>query len=211
MKHIIFDVDGLLVDTEPIHYESWGLIFQRHGLHISDEEYGKLFVGTSDLFVAQWLIRKGHSSDEPEVLVKEKAALFWENCIKAKPLPGVVSLLEKLNGSPMSVASSSNLDVVKRMLNGAGLESYFLYMTGGDEVENLKPAPDIYLLAVKKAGVSANECVALEDSESGASSAIAAGVRAIAVPTIWTKTQLFPKNCTIVNSILEAEELIRKN
>ncbi|RMF05882.1 HAD family phosphatase, partial [Candidatus Woesearchaeota archaeon] len=146
VRHIIFDMDGLLVNTEPMHYEAWKKVFEKHGASLTKEVFSE-FVGKGNDYVAGWLLAGQGILATPEELIAEKTRFLNEFLDKVEPMPYAVELLEKLRsqkGLVLSVASSSQKQVVVRMLEATGILKFFDFLNAGDEVERTKPSPDVY-------------------------------------------------------------------
>lgn len=183
VKAIIFDMDGVLVDSEPLHHFSGKQVFSRLGIVISDEEY-QTFTGTSSHHMWE-IIRQRYGLNQClQDLVDMSRANFF-NCLLADEtltaLDGVNALLSDLqqSGFKLAVASSSPLRVIEHIVERFGFDKFFTVLVTGDDVENSKPAPDIFLLAAKLLGVSPDQCVVMEDSYNGVTAAKNAGMKCI--------------------------------
>lgn len=182
---VVFDCDGLLVDTEP----SWGRVeeelFARRGLPYGPQDRAE-YLGIS---VADAVVKMAVAFDEPG----SEAALFEELVAAvrvlmerdARALPGAVDLVTAFAGRslPLAVASNSPRSVVEHALGLAGLADAFAVVVTADDVAQPKPAPDPYLRACEQLGVAPGTAVAFEDSATGVASALAAGLAVVGVPT----------------------------
>jgi HAD superfamily hydrolase (TIGR01509 family) len=183
---VVFDNDGLLLDTE----EAWTRAEQRlfAGLgRTFTTEHKRILIGSSRTMAAAKLEVLLERAGEGEELMDELLALVMDEALAGvAPRPGARRLLERLGdaGIPLAVASNSEREFVQRTLESAGLltDGPFAAVVSANDVEHPKPAPDIYLEACRLLGVSAAEAVALEDSPIGVASAAAAGMFVIAVP-----------------------------
>ncbi len=203
---VIFDFDGLILDSETPEYLAWKAVYARYGLEFP---------------LASWLQNVGRN-DSPfdplgpfrgdgSPIAPAAAAALWQEqhatleCEFLAPLPGVVPLLTGLRRRrvPTGVASSSRIARVRGLLAALGLGGHFDTAAGGDEVARAKPAPDVYLLAAHRLGAMPERCVALEDSENGVRAAKAAGMRCIAVPSALTQGLDFSAADLIVGSLAE--------
>lgn len=181
---VIFDMDGVLVDTEPYHYENENLMFQQLGLDISDEEHAR-FTGVATNLMWQYILetrKLPYSLEElTEMTIKQGLGIL-QALENLPPLPGLVDLLEKLTAiqMPMAVATSSDAKTMEYILDKAGLQKYFQFTVCRNDVANSKPAPDVFLKAARLLGIKADDCVVVEDSLNGVKAAKAAGMFCIA-------------------------------
>jgi HAD superfamily hydrolase (TIGR01509 family) len=180
----IFDMDGVLVDSESLYKVLEQELFKRVGVHISTDEHIS-YQGSSN--PVMWgLIKEKHGLPHPlEELVgitEEKVIQFFNSLPSIEPMAGVVELLEflKSKGIKVALASSSTIDVIKVVLQKTGLEPYFDLIADCTEAGAGKPDPAIFLLAQKKLMVPGKNCVIIEDSTNGIKAALAAGIRCIA-------------------------------
>lgn len=181
---VIFDMDGLMVDTEPLSRRSWDLFLAPLGGKISDEIQAQIVGRRSDESSAIVKGALGLALSVAEI-VAGKAAVYAE--LRAEgvpPMPGLFELHEQIarRNIPWGVATSSPRHHAEEILAQLGLREACGAIAGGDEAENGKPAPDIYLLAAERLGHDPQHCLALEDSLPGTMAAKAAGMTVIAIP-----------------------------
>ena len=181
---VIFDMDGVLVNSEPFYVEVEQTNFRQLGLEISAEEH-QTYQGTAT--DRMWeLIKERHGIQHPvNELVKMTNSLvtpFFNSLEKMEPMPGVKNLIEKLKekGILLALASSSYSDVIEIILQKTGLKNYFDVVISSQMAGTSKPEPDIFLLAAKKLGVAPEKCVVIEDSTNGIAAAKSAGMYCIA-------------------------------
>ncbi len=181
---VVSDMDGLLLDTERIAHATFLEACGKMG--IGDEtEVFKLCIGLNKVRGKQVLAEGLAGKADPAAFGEYWYQRYLEETAKAIPLlPGAVELLHFLDASgiPIAVATSSSTAQAHEKLGQANVLKYIQSIVGGDQVEHSKPHPEIYLKAAASLGVSPNDCLALEDSENGVRSAVAAGMQVIQVP-----------------------------
>jgi len=186
-RGVICDMDGLLIDSEPLYKRAWQSAARELGVDISDAMYDGL-VGRTEADSEQALVETFGASF-PMAEFRRKWKAIWGALITSGHLhrmPGAKELLDKLRerAIPLALATSSTLDYVTPSLTATDLSSYFDAIVTVDAVEHGKPAPDIYLLAAERLDLPPASCVVLEDSEAGTRAAIAAGMRVFVVPDL---------------------------
>jgi HAD superfamily hydrolase (TIGR01509 family) len=181
---IIFDMDGLLVDSEPLARRAWDEVLLSYDRTLDEETYNRV-IGlrleeTAALFQAAYQI----TAEPAEMGRRKEAYLAQLSTEGVPPMPGMRRLMQVLQerGIPWAVATSNRRAFVTQVLQQLGLWSACQSLTTGEDVQHGKPAPDIYLLASERMAVAPGYCLALEDSVPGAQAAKAAGMVTIAVP-----------------------------
>ena len=183
---IVFDCDGLLVDTEPTWSVAQTELFRRRGRGFGEAEKA-LLIGSSVETGARILEREfaepgrhGDIRDEYVSLVREAFA------VGAPAMPGAGDMIRRARaaGIPIAVASNSPREIVDLALSGAGLDGLFHTSIAADEIENPKPAPDLYREACRRLGTDPLDTLAFEDSCKGLQSAVAAGLRTVGIPSL---------------------------
>ena len=185
IKGIIFDFDGLILDTETPEFKSMSDLFNRYGTELTAEEWGACLGTDSSAFnVMQALENKTGLTLNHNQILKESQATAHEIILKQPPLPGVQDLIKEAKTAHLKicVASSSNRDWVEGHLTRLGLLDSFDEIVCREDVAYPKPEPELYLLALKRMGLQSNEAFALEDSPNGITAAIRAGLYCVAVP-----------------------------
>ncbi|MET0290661.1 MAG: HAD family phosphatase [Pseudoxanthomonas sp.] len=182
---VIFDMDGLMLDSERASVRCWARAASEVGLQI-EHAYWLRMVGHSTAACEQIL---GERMDPTRIaqLMARCNVLYDAEVEAGLPLrPGIVELLQWLQAHhiPRGVATSTRRPRAPHKLDAAGLLPYFHSVTAGNDVAHPKPAPDIYLLAAQRIGVPPSRCLALEDSPAGVRAALAAGMTVIQVPDL---------------------------
>jgi HAD superfamily hydrolase (TIGR01509 family) len=185
-RAVIFDMDGLLLDTETLWHRAEVELFRRHGDEFSWDDKMAV-IGTSFAFTADYFARRlGQPQERGPELVNELTALMHEEVkrqVDARPgARELVAGLRELGDARLGLASNSPRFLVDAALASAGMADAFDAIVTSDDVEHAKPAPDIYLEVARRLGVAPADAVALEDSASGVAAAKAAGMACIAVP-----------------------------
>jgi HAD superfamily hydrolase (TIGR01509 family) len=181
---IIFDMDGLMVDTEPLSRRAWAQVIAPFGAVLTDDVYSRM-IGRRTGEAAQILLGAANIPLSAEELVGQKTAVYDQIMAQGVPvMPGLMELQAEIarRGLSWAVATSSPRHHARQILTQLGLLEACGTIAAGDEVAHGKPAPDIYLLAAERLGVPPALCLALEDSAPGCQSAAAAGMTVVAVP-----------------------------
>jgi HAD superfamily hydrolase (TIGR01509 family) len=207
---IVFDFDGLIVDTEGPGFISWREVYERFGaeLDLNVWSHATGYVAGFDpaLHLEHLLNRRLDWSQ----IVPEREARNWELTLQAKTLPGIERLFEaaRQHGLRIGVASNSGNGWVEEGLKRLGLRHFVDAVVTRDMVMNPKPAPDVYLKTAQTLGIEPNRGVALEDSEPGCRAAKQAGMKAVAIPNKFSERQDFKVADLVVKS---AEDLDLKS
>jgi HAD superfamily hydrolase (TIGR01509 family) len=182
MDAVIFDMDGVLVDSEPTHERIEKEMFRELGIELAAEEH-RGFQGTSSVEMWQTIVAR-HSLSQPAAEFGDEHRRRFLGYLSAGEVPlieGVLDLLQELTskGHRLALASSSVREVVQAVLDTLSLSHYFDVLTTGDEVEQSKPAPDIFLMTASRLGVTPGDCLVVEDSKNGVRAAKAAGMTCV--------------------------------
>lgn len=204
-KGAIFDMDGLLFDTERVFQETWQEIASEHGITL-DKSFIKTVCGTTGERLCRVIEEYYHIADSTAV-VDDCMERVRNKLSKHVPIKeGTFEILDnfKQNNIKMAVASSSRREQIEANLKISGTEDYFDAVVSGTEVSRGKPAPDIFLCAAEKIGCSPNECLVFEDSENGIKAGHAAGCITIMVPDLMEATpEILPYCSKVCSSLLE--------
>ena len=193
---IVFDNDGLLVDSETCWHEAERLLFTRRGRVYADEQRAEVFGKSVPATAALLAVPLGEVGNESALVEEMLTAVADVIAAEVRPMPGALQLLIHLHGRvPVAVASNSPRHLVELALDRAGLRPFFEVLVSRDDVSAGKPAPDLYLEACARLGVDPAESVAFEDSLVGLASARAAGMRVVGVPSM--RGQEFPADLVV--------------
>lgn len=189
MEAVIFDVDGVLTDSEPLHLDAANRVLEPFNARLEEEE-NQALLGLDEKTFWQKMIERFHLGEEPKALadrrVLEVLGLIREGIL---PLPGVPEFITGLimRGLPLATASSSPRVVVEAILEELGIERAFQSVISGDDVEEGKPEPHIFLKAAAALEVPPEECMVIEDSPNGILAARRAGMFVVAVENRYNR------------------------
>src|SRR4051812_33345349 len=181
----IFDLDGTLVDTMPLHYRAWDEAMRAVGLKCPlDEELFYSLGGVPTLKVAELIAKHYDLTIDPHAVFDHKESLFKALQKDAKLIEPVVEFARRVAAThPTAIASGGPREIVRGMLELTGLAPLFKVVVTPEDVVNGKPHPDMFLLAAKKIGVLPAQCLVFEDAEPGMRAAVAAGMKYVKVPS----------------------------
>ena len=187
---LIFDMDGVIVDSNTLHRESWRVYNRRFGIETSEAMQQRMYGKRNDEIVRDFF-GDGLSPEQVIAHSAEKEKLYREMMaplLQESLVPGVTELLQQTNGTPVGLATNAERANVDFMLDGAQvgdrpLRSCFQVVVDGHQVARPKPAPDIYLRVAELLGAEPRNCVVFEDSHTGIEAALAAGARVVGVRT----------------------------
>ncbi|MGQ1787392.1 HAD family hydrolase [Saccharicrinis sp. GN24d3] len=193
MKGILFDMDGVIVDSEEFIFEAAKIMFEEHGIKIKPED-ALPFVGTGE---NNYIKGIGKINNFRVDISRDKArtyAIYNEiTSGKLKPLPGTIKFIQDCKRNGLKLALASSADKIKIMINlrEIGLpDNTFDSIISGEDVERKKPFPDIYILAAKQLGLQAHECLVIEDAISGIKAGKSSGARCLALTTSFPEEKL---------------------
>ncbi len=180
---VIFDVNGVIIDDEPLHEAAFKEALAGYGVELTHQEYNTLLRGRNDFEGTREIIEHFRLTNaKSDELLKMK----WDAYARLAPsvpaaVPGAVECIERLSGSfKLGVASSLPHKAISKVLNHFGVRNQFSAIAGWEDISKGKPFPDIYLFAAKQLGLKPVECVVIEDAPSGIASAKTAGMKCIA-------------------------------
>ncbi|MBI2135529.1 3-phosphoshikimate 1-carboxyvinyltransferase [Candidatus Woesearchaeota archaeon] len=204
IKAVVFDMDGVLIDSEKYHLQAYNDVFEELnlGMHLSREDFKRFFGRGAKQIIFQ-LFKENKIKEDPVKYATLKDKRFREVIKKyAKPLPGVIELMKELSKEyRLCVASSAAYENVKLITKLLKVDKYLEFFISGDDVKDTKPSPEIYLKAAKKLKLDASECVIIEDADLGIQAAKSAGMKCIAVTNTLPKEKL--KQADLIVTSLE--------
>jgi beta-phosphoglucomutase len=172
IKGLIFDLDGVLVDTVPVHFSAWSRMFEEYGYKFGKREYRSLVDGRPRFDGAR-AVMINHSEQEVREAADKKNEYYVEAIDRGEfqVFEAAVTLVRQSLENGYGLAAASSSANVRAVLDKAGLLDAFPVVVGGDDVENGKPNPDIFLAAAEGLGLAVEECIVIEDSKSGVQAA----------------------------------------
>ncbi len=213
IKGVLFDMDGLMFDTESVYTIYWKKLAEDRGLTMTEDMVGALRGTTKQAHLLQFHDWFGMNEEQGDALIEECHACTAAH-IDRNPVPykdGLLVLLKELNarGIPAAVATATRRARTEELLARAGIRDCFAATVCGDEVKKGKPDPEVFLRAAAAIGVPPEECIVLEDSHNGIRAAKAAGAMPIMVPDLAPVTDEMRALCThILPSLNEVIPLL---
>jgi len=210
IEAILWDNDGVLVDTEHLYFQATQRVMATAGVELTEQQYIDYFLvegrGAWHLLEA-----RGVAADEVARLREQRNDLYGRLLREGpRAIPGVAETLDALRGRyVMGVVTSSRKDHFDLIHEHTGLLQYFDFVLTASDFPRVKPYPDPYLAAVARSGVAADACIAVEDSERGLEAATLAGVRCIVVPTALTRGGRFDRAHRVLESVTEIPAIVR--
>lgn len=216
VQAIVFDFDGVLADSEPLHLRSYQQIFEPHGVKLDSKTYCERYLGFDDEGAFRQIAEDFGlilGDEEIELLMAEKTRRLEAILSNSNVLyPGAAACARALAAVwPISIASGAVRYEIELMLRGSGLLDTFKFIVAAGETDRTKPAPDPYLRAAELHGVPPAACVAIEDSHWGLDSARTAGLRTIAITHTYPREELTGNADLVVESLEEiTPDLVRR-
>jgi HAD superfamily hydrolase (TIGR01509 family) len=185
---VVFDFDGLILDTEEPVYRSWVEVYEAHGEELPFERWVEIVGSTTIGFHPQHYLEERLGRPLPKEVLERRIGRRTELVLAKQLLPGVVQRIDEATalGLKLGVASSSTADWVRGHLARLGILARFDCLSCRDDVANVKPEPDLYVAVLACLGVQPSDAIAIEDSPNGVSAAKRAGMRCVAIPNSIT-------------------------
>jgi HAD superfamily hydrolase (TIGR01509 family) len=205
IRAIVFDFDGLILDTEEPVYRSWLEVYEAHGELLPFERWVQIVGSTTTEFHPQLHLEERLGKPLSQEVLEGRIGRRTEMILAQELLPGILQSIDDARGLglKLGVASSSTRDWVSGHLERLGILSRFDCVRCRDDVNHAKPAPDLYLAVLDCLGVSASEAVAIEDSPNGVMAAKQAGMRCVAIPNSITATLDLSQADVVLRSLSE--------
>ncbi|OGS20485.1 MAG: hypothetical protein A3J83_03410 [Elusimicrobia bacterium RIFOXYA2_FULL_40_6] len=215
LKAVIFDMDGVIIDSEPVHYLVNKEMFGQFGIKFTQKDNDR-FIGVSN----PAMYAEYKSKYEINLSIEELSRLQLEKFLKKinnsfgkyRPIPGITALLAELkeNNIKIGLASASDMEVIEAVLKSFRIKDYFKVIVSGIGMKRGKPAPDIFLKTAKKLRVKPADCAVIEDSKHGVQAAISAGMKCIGYKNANSGNQDISKADLVVNKISKIDVGILK-
>ena len=182
---LIFDCDGTLADTMPLHFIAWQTTLSRHGISFPEDLFYSMAGQPTDLIVEKLLIAQNLTGD-PVAIAHEKELEFLETLDDVQPILPIVDIAQRHRAThPMGVGSGSNRDTVLRILKIIGMDDFFDAVVGAEDTEKHKPEPDVFLEVAHRIGAEPAGCCVFEDADLGVEAAHRAGMTCFDVRSIF--------------------------
>jgi beta-phosphoglucomutase family hydrolase len=188
-KGLIFDCDGTLADTMPLHWHAWQIVTQRHNLHFPEDRF-YAFGGVPSRDILKLLAEEQGRSLDHIAIAHEKEETYLPLIARAEPIHAVVEIAKANHGKiPMAVASGGTQKIIGMVLDHLKIRYLFDAVVTSEMVRHQKPAPDIFIEAARRIGVNPKCCRAYEDTDLGLTAIRAAGMEAVDVRTLRSEAK----------------------
>ena len=207
LKAVIFDMDGVIVDSEPIHRVAYQKMFDEFEIEVSPELYAS-FTGKATLPICQYVCSSFNLKISPEILVACKRKYFkelFDEDTSFKLLEGILELIQEYHKKALVLvlASSASMININRIFKRFDLDPYFISKLSGADLKASKPHPEIFKNAAKASGFLPSECMVIEDSTNGINAAKAAGIYCVGYNSVYSKNQSYDDADLIITNFNE--------
>lgn len=212
IQAFIFDMDGVIVDSEPLHIQSEIFLLKKHGVNVTHEDLYE-FMGNTVVYMFQTLKKRYKMDVSVETLCHEKDALYIPLLKeRGEAVPYIREILKKLYEKkiPLALASSSPGKFIDIVLDTLNIRPYFQYIISGEELKESKPHPEIFLNSAKNLNVSPENCCVIEDSYSGVTAAKRANMKCIGFENIHSGDQDLSQSDVTIDSLETFFEAVQK-
>lgn len=203
LQAVIFDMDGVIADTEPFHTHAYVGVLKTFGIHVSKNEYRRVITEDGKT-MATWFAELGGGPEQIDELYRRKDRIYFPLVREqGAPRPGLLRLLADLkeSGVACALATSARRVNAEFILDLFGLRHFFAVTLALEDVICVKPHPEVFLLALERLSAQPHRAVVLEDAPKGVRAAMDAGIPVVAVPTPWTRHCRFGDAALIVESL----------
>ena len=207
LKAVLFDMDGVIVDTEPLHRKAYFQMFDDMNINVSEELFTS-FTGQATLNICEQLCAAFELSETPQELVRSKRAHFkylFENDQSLQLIDGVLDLIKNYfeNGLTLVLASSASMPNINRIFERFDLDQYFVAKLSGADLKASKPHPEIFIKAAEASGFDTSECIVIEDSTNGMKAAKSADIFCVGYKSEHSVNQDYSFASLIINTFDE--------
>jgi len=211
LKAVLFDMDGVIIDSEPLHHKAYHGMFKEVGISVSDQLY-ESFTGQATLHICKQLVNTFQLKQAPQELVAIKRRIFKDlffNDPELDLITGVLALIKDYhkNGLTLVLASSASMTTINNVFTRFHLDQYFKAKLSGADLKASKPHPEIFIKAAEASGFKPSECMVIEDSTNGVKAAHAAGIFCVGFKSPHSKNQDY----TLANKVITSFEEIAYN
>jgi beta-phosphoglucomutase len=215
-KAVLFDMDGVIVDTEPLHHKAYHLMFAEVNINVTAALY-ESFTGQATLSICEKLVSDFDLSESPQYLVKLKRKHFkylFENDKTLSLLGGVLELIKEYHshGLTLVLASSASMPNIERIFNRFDLNKYFVAKLSGADLKASKPHPEIFIKAAEASGYPPEHCMVIEDSTNGIAASKAANIFCVGYNSTHSKNQDYSQADLVIQDFNEISyDVIQKH
>ena len=205
LQAVIFDMDGVIADTEPFHTHAYVEALKTFGIYVSENQYRKAIIEDGKT-IAAWFVELGGEPEQIDGLYRRKDRIYFPLLReRGSPRPGLLSLLSGLKetGVACALATSARRINADFVLDLFDLRHFFSVILGLEDVTQVKPHPEVFLLALARLSAPPHRAVVLEDAPKGVHAAVDAGIPVVAAPTPWTRHYCFDGASLVVESLEE--------
>lgn len=209
LKAVLFDMDGVIVDTEPLHCKAYYTMFEKVDIDVSRALY-ESFTGQSTIEICRQLCQQFQLSETPETLVKLKREAFkhlFEFDDSLAMIDGVLDIIKEYHskGLTLVLASSASMNTINFVFDRFNLNQYFVAKLSGADLKASKPHPEIFINAAKASGFKKEECMVIEDSTNGIAAANAAEIFCVGFMSPHSKNQEYDEANLVISSFSEID------
>ena len=207
LKAVIFDMDGVIVNSEPLHHLAYKKMFEEFQLDVSNSLY-ESFTGQSTHTICKQLCEIFNIYEDPNLLVQSKRKHFkviFDNDTSFQMIDGALELIQDYfdNNITLVLASSASMTNIERIFEKFDLNKYFKSRISGADLKESKPNPEIFVKAAKLSGHSKDECIVIEDSTNGIIAAKSAGIYCVGYSSFNSKNQNYDNADLVISSLNE--------